>query len=213
MWRAIFIAVIASFSELAHACDGQTGNVIFGDAFKDDMGGWTYGESEGLLFTPPGAKLLVEPNHKGGWARTHLNQTFTAAQGDFCVEMSFPRDAKRLDAGIGLVFLAQDYDNTWDVNVFSNGVVKLNKYVNGKWNMVWRATNNMVKPSDTDVNSIRAIVKNGLITVIVNGNTIRRVRANIPDGDLKFGFFGEYNVTSREAVPFNVHTYKVTSGE
>jgi hypothetical protein len=80
--------------------------------------------------------------------------------------------------------------------------------------MVWEApTNNLVKTGPTDVNSVRAVVKNGTITVIVNGQTVKSVRAQIPNGDLKFGIYGQYGKSSATPVSFTVHSYKVTAGE
>jgi hypothetical protein len=199
----------------AFACDGQTGMgmVIFEDKFTDDSGGWIFGADNGLALKAPGATLTVAAAD-GGSVRAPFNQTFTAAQGDFCTEMSFPADAAQLDAHIGVSFLAMDYTSYWVVLVHADGKVSLYKRTNNQWSMVWEApTNNLVKTGPTDVNSVRAVVKNGTITVIVNGQTVKSVRAQIPNGDLKFGFFAEYTKTSATPVLFTVHSYKVTAGE
>jgi hypothetical protein len=215
MLRILFAAVTALTlcAPAALACDGQTGNVIFEDKFTDDSGGWAFGENNYLVLKAPGAALAAAASD-GGSNRASLNQTFTAAQGDFCVEMSFPAEAVQLDASIGVSFLATDYSNYWDAFVSAGGQVKLLKLVNNRWSMVWEApTNNLVKTGPTDVNSVRAVVKNGTITVIVNGQTVKSVRAQIPNGDLKFGIYGQYGKSSATPVSFTVHSYKVTAGE
>jgi hypothetical protein len=49
------------------------------------------------------------------------------------------------------------------------------------------AANNIAKTGPTDLNAVRAVAKNGTITVIVNGKAIKRVRAQISDANFKFG--------------------------
>ena len=83
------------------------------------------------------------------------------------MEMSFPADAPQSDADIGGTFLATDYTNLWLATVHADGKAELWKQTNGKYFTVWKAaTNNLVKTGPTDVNSVRAAVKNGTITVI-----------------------------------------------
>jgi len=99
-----------------------------------------------------------------------------------------------LDADIAIAFLATDYAKVWLVHVLADRKAELWKQTNGKHFTVWEAaTNNLVKTRPTDVNSVRAVVKNGTIMVIVNGQAVKSVRAQIPGGDLKFGFYVEYD--------------------
>ena len=214
MLRILFgVAALALCTPAAFACDGQTGKVIYEDKFTDDSGGWIFGADNGLVLKAPGAALAAAAAD-GGSARASLNQTFTAAQGDFCTEMSFPADAAQLDAHVGVSFLAMDYTSYWVVLVHADGKVRLHKKANNQWSMVWEApTNNLVKTGPTDVNSVRAVVRSGTITVIVNGQTLKSVRAQMQSGDLKFGFYGEYLKTSTTPVLFTVRSYKVTAGE
>jgi hypothetical protein len=111
--------------------------------------------------------------------------------------------------------LASDYANVWLADVFPDGKVKLNKLANSRWSTIWQTppNNNLVKTGPTDVNSVRAVVKNGTIAVIVNGQTLKSVRAQMPGGDLKFGFYAEYDKASATPVLFPVHSYKVTAVE
>jgi hypothetical protein len=195
----------------AFACDGQTGMVIFEDKFTDDSGGWIFVADNGLVLKAPGATLTAAAAD-GGSVQAPFNQTFTAAQG--CTEMSFPADAAQLDAHIGVSFLAMDYTSYWVAIVHADGKVGLHKRANNQWSTVWVApTNNLVKTGPADVNSVRAVVRNGTITVIVNGQTVKSVRAAMPGGDLKFGFLGEYNKPSTTPALFIVRSYKVTAGE
>ena len=63
------------------------------------------------------------------------------------------------------------------------------------------------------MNSARAIVKNGIIAVIVSSQTVKSVRAQIPGGDFKFGFQVAYNKASAAPVLFPVRSYKVIAAE
>lgn len=60
---------------------------------------------------------------------------------------------------------------------------------------------------------MRAVVKNGTIAVIVNGQTVKSVRAQIPIGEFKFGFYADHNKASATPVLFTVRSYKVTAVE
>ena len=211
MLRILFGAAALALCTPALACDGQTGKVIFEGELTDDLGGWTFAED--FVLKAPGATLTVAATDTSR-SNASLNQTFTATQGDFCVEMSFPADAAQLDPGITIVFWATDYSNYWAATAHASGEVRLSKLVNLHWSMVWSATtNNPVKTGPTDVNSVRAVVKNGTITIIVNGQTIKSVRAQIPTGDFKFGLGGTYGKPSAKPVLFPVHSYKVTAVE
>lgn len=215
MLRILFgVVALALSATAAFACDGQAGKVIFDDTFTDDSGGWTFGEDYGLALKAPGATLTADAA-QGGSARGRLNETFSASQGDFCVEMFFPPDAVQLAAAIGVLFLATDNSNKWQAMARANGRAGLYKLTGNKWSTVWEtpANNSLVKTGPTDVNSVRAVVKDGTITVIVNGQTVKSVRALFPSGNLKFGFGAEYNEPSAKPVLFTVHSYKVTAVE
>jgi hypothetical protein len=215
MSRFLFAAAaLTLFGPGAFACDGQTGKVIFEDKFADDAGGWSFGDDYGLSLKAPGAILKADAAD-GGSARSRLNETFSASQGDFCVDISFPQDATQLGAAVGVMFLATDNLNKWEALARADGRAGLYKMTANKWSTVWEtpANSNLVKTGPTDVNFVRAVVKDGAITVIVNGQTVKTVRAKIPDGDLKFGFGVEYNKTSAAPVSFPVLSYKVTSVE
>ena len=222
MLRILFAAVTALTlcAPAALACDGQTGNVIFEDKFTDDSGAWKF--SGALILTAPGATAKVRASENGA-TQTSLNHTFNATQGDFCMEMSYPPDAAQLNAGIGVLFWATDSTNYWSANAYANGSVKLVKLAYKRlspfaetpnWSHIFETTtNNLVKTGPTDVNSVRVVVKNGTITVMVNGQTVKSVRAQMPGGDLKFGFVADYDKSSATPVLFPVRSYKVTAVE
>ncbi len=168
-----------------------------------------------LILKPPGATTRVDPVSGQSGSTANLNQTFTATQGDFCTEGPFPADPAKTNAGIGVLFWGTDYSNYWGATAYADGAVWLSKLANNQWSTIFSTppNSNLVKTGPTDVNSVRAVVKNGTITIIVNGKTVRSVRAQMPGGDLKFGFKRSFMNASSQPVVFTVGPYKVTALE
>ena len=110
---------------------------------------------------------------------------------------------------------ALDGGRLWCATVWTNGAVALAKLANNQWTTIWATppNNSLVKSGPTDVNSVRAVVKNGTITVIVNGQTVKSGRVQIPASDLKFGFKAGQSNASATPVSFTIHSYKVTAVE
>lgn len=101
--RILFAAAALSLAaSAASACEGQSGKVIFEDKFTDDMGGWTFGAGDGFVLKNPGANSSV-PAAEGSQSRSVQNQTFTASEGDYCAEMSFPENAVALNGAMELL--------------------------------------------------------------------------------------------------------------
>lgn len=206
----IAIAALGLSAAAAMACEGQTGKVIFEDKFADDAGGWAFSAENNFTLKEKGAVFVVNaPENQSTQAQ---NQTFTAVEGDYCAEVALPEDAVRLNAEIGVEFLGLDYATFWLATAQSDGRVGLYKKTSGKWSTVWELPGNKVLKTGTgDVNSVRAVVKGGAITVIVNGQTIKTVRAQIPStGDFKFGYYVAHSVASDMPVEFIAQSYKVT---
>lgn len=214
MLRILFAAAVFTLlAPAAFACEGQTGKVIFEDKFTDDSGGWNFDEANGLVLKAPGATLMAVASDSGTYVSA-LNQTFTATGGDFCTEVALPPDAAKIKAGMGVIFWGKDSSNFWAATAFADGRVILAKRANDQWStIVDTKTNNVVKTGPTDVNSVRVVVKNGTITIIVNKQTVKSIRALIPSDDLQFGFKGSYLNASTTPVLFSILSYKVTASE
>jgi hypothetical protein len=205
--------LLGLLTQTAFACDGQKGKTIFEDTFPDDTGGWAFADND-LVLHAPGAQLYLNASDDG-YINSSQNQTFSATQGDYCVQMAFPDNAATLTGpGIGLEFLASDYQNYFMAEVYYDGKISLFRKQDNKWSTVWE-TNDApdVKTGPNAFNDIRATVNGTLITVFVNGKQIKAVRAQIPTGDLKFGFFAEYGKTSKDPVIVNIKSVKVTDGQ
>jgi hypothetical protein len=193
----------------AFGCEGQTDKVIFEDNFTDDSGGWVFGKY--IVLKAPGATTTLEAGDKA-IGRVILNQTFTATTGDFCIEGSLPEVAAKTNPGIGVAFWGRDISNFWAAVAYADGRVMLFKCVSNVISIIFDVTtNNRLMAGNTDVNSVRVVVKKGTITVVVNGQKVKSVRAQAPTNELKFGIDVETTNPSATPITFTMRSYKVTA--
>ena len=212
MYRTILaLGAAMLFTSAAFACDGQKGNVIFEDNFSDDTGGWAFDDY--FVSKPPGALIQDQASDKG--TNTAIfNNTFTAGQADYCSEMIFPKDANNLSASIGLVFLAKDHNNYSILAAWTDGTIVLNRLTNNNWTRLFTTkVDGLMKLGENDVNSLRVVIKSGVLNAIVNGKNVKSIKLQNPSENLMFGFFSGYANASATPVQFPVHAFKVTEGE
>jgi hypothetical protein len=74
------------------------------------------------------------------------------------------------------------------------------------WSVDQKSTANLTSGSS---NSIEAIVKGSTISVLLNGKLVKATRAQIPNGNFKFGLYME-NVGSKTPGVFTIKSIKVT---
>jgi hypothetical protein len=195
----------------AVACEGQVGNVIFEDTFPDDTGGWD--------FTPP-ATAVNPPNFVFTLSSkltsvASQNLTFHATDADYCAEVILPKSlAPDNTYGFGVEFWAVDYNNFWMAMLASNGSIALYSRTNGVWQTIEMVPNAPgLKPEPDAVNALRVTTVGGKISIYLNGQLVKAVRAQIPQGNLRFGMYSQIDKGVDGAAPILVKTYKVTSGQ
>jgi hypothetical protein len=205
-------ALIGLWVSTAVACEGQKGKVIFEDTFADDAGGWMF-SNDGLAFKAPGAEYRMRPTPQG-LATQIANQTFHANEGDYCLEIAFPQDQPdRTFFGVGLLFLLSADDQSYFAVLMSNhgGMVFCRRSVEGECVSLWIADQKAdAKLGPGQFNAIEAVVKDNLITVLLNGVPVKAVRAQIPSGSLKFGIRIEASANETLGAAFPVKSFKVT---
>lgn len=210
---AVALQITACVS--AWACDGQVGKVIFEDNFADTLGGW------GDLVPPMSIKppeLLIALDKKFS-AESLQNLTFFANDGDYCLEAILPpKTAAGGAKGVGIEFLATDYDNCLMAQLAADSSVFLSTKESGKWNDIFHVAVPAAafKAGPEDVNALRVVAKDGVVTVYVNGTQIKAVRAQVPSGRLRFGIYAEFVDRSKavdNSPPIRVKSFKVTAGE
>ena len=208
MLRPLLIASVLQLGLAtgAMACAGQTGAVIFDDTFPDDSGGWefTVGSAE---VVPPVLKLT--PN---GTIST-LNLTFNAVNGDYCAEVKLPQAKPDNYVGFGLDFWAKDYTNLMSFIVYTNKTAGLYKLTDGAWTSIYTGTDINVDTTPGATNTVRVIAKDGKITLMLNDTKLKVVRAQIPEGNLRFGAYAEIQTNIANGPSVEVTSYSVTTGE
>jgi hypothetical protein len=213
MFRRISIAVVAlaalSTASYGAGCQDQKGSVIFEDTFGDDSGGWAQ-PIDGVVpeYGPEPKVHLKAPNSGYVW----YNNTFNASEGDYCIEFVWPKPlAPDNKAYVALAFWASDYANLYLVQVDSGGGINLWRKSGGTWATISDLSNPKVKPVPGSLVTLRVAAKGNLIVPILDGVELKKTRAQMPAGNLKFGLFIQDDTAVPDAV-FEIKRFKVTSG-
>jgi len=179
-------------------CQGQKGSVIFEDTFSDDTGGWAQ-PIDGVVpeYGPEPKVHLKAPNSGYVW----YNNTFNASEGDYCIEFVWPKPlAPDKKAYVALAFWASDYANLYLVQVDSGGGINLWRKSGGTWATIGDLSNPKVKPVPGSLVTLRVVAKGNLIVPILDGVELKKTRAQMPAGDLKFGLFIQDDTAVPDAV-------------
>lgn len=210
--KRLFLAAVAFpalMSASALACSGQVGKTIYEDTFADDSGGWELVPPFGTI-KPPNFVFTFNAN---SFAVLSQVLTFHAKEADFCVEGLIPKAlAPDNNVSLGLEFWATDYRNYWLALVASDGTVTLYTMTNGAWNTVFKVPNAPGFKADGP-NAVRVTTLGGKVAIFLNGQPVKTVRAQIPDGDLRFGIYGQLDKGADGAPPLIATSYKVTAGQ
>jgi hypothetical protein len=195
-------ALVGLWASTAHACEGQKGKVLY-----DVSSGRT--SYQGFVVKAIGAEISgIQPGH-------FFNQA------DYCLEVVFPPNdfppndlvataytasVRFLSSADSTEFYLAELTNSGVVSLYHGSspanVVKL-------WSVDQKSIANLAKGSS---NAIEAIVKGSTISVLLNGKLVKTIRAQIPKGDLRFGFDLE---VGRAAPPgdFTIKSVKVTEAQ
>lgn len=205
------ISMLASATAVrAASCDNQKGTVIFEDSFADDSGGWP---SDPDIKIGGGTFAMHMGPKYANWA--NLNNTFNASDADYCMEVVVPKSiAADNPVVVGLIFWATDYDNFYVVDTLSDGHADIYRKTAGKWAMVADLTNPSIKADVGSVAAIRVQAMGNLIAPSINGIDLKKIRAQMPSGALRFGFYMQStNDNPAPGVDVNIKRYRVTDGK
>jgi hypothetical protein len=204
-------ALLVMASAPAWACDGQVGKVIFEDTFADDSGGWELAPP--VITVKPPAMLFALDSKYTSYATQNL--TFHAVDGDYCMSVVLPKPATPDNTmSSGIEFWATDYNNLMMVQLSSNGYISLVSRTAGNWQTIFGGPAGPgFKADQGAVNVVRVIAKSGKLTISVNGTQIKVIRAQVPEGILRFGIYGQFDKTPEASPPIEVKSFKVTAGE
>jgi hypothetical protein len=211
---AVYSAIVlhALISTAAFACDGQVGQVIYEDTFTDDSGGWDFTPNAATV-KPPNFVINLDSKY------SNLNSqvlTFHAPKdGDYCAEFILPKTIAPDDKyNLAIVFWATDYANLWMVMLSSDGTLTLFSKANNVWQTISTVpTAPAFKPELDAANVLRVTTIAGKISIYLNGQLEKAIRAQAPDGSLRFGLYAQIDKGVDGTTPILVKSYKVTSGQ
>lgn len=212
MYRTILIAaaIQAFLGYGAMACDGQAGDVVFEDSFPDDSGGWDL-YADTVKVTPPNLDVVL--SSATTWTSSQ-NLTFNATDADYCTDVILPKPPEAdVLSQAGIEFWATDYNNYYLAEMQSDGLFGLYRRQNGNWQTVAEVPKSPAVKTDAGaVNSLRVIAKGGKIQIMVNGTSVKTVRAQVPTGTLRFGIYAGLSKAPGQAQTVAFKQYKVTTG-
>jgi hypothetical protein len=215
MLRGIVYAAIVLYpfaSTAAFACDGQIGKVIYEDTFADDSGGWDFTANEAIVKPP---NFVFSLNAKDAAVTSQVLTFHTTTDGDYCAEVILPKSiAPDNKYNFGISFWATDYANFWMVMLSSDGSMTLFSKLNNAWQTILSVPNTPAYKSDPDaVNVLRVTTIGGKISLYLNGQLQKAVRAQSQDGSFRFGMYAQVDKGVDGTTPILVKSYKVTSGQ
>ena len=139
----------------------------------------------------------------------------TTKDGDYCAEVILPKSiAPDNKYNFGITFWATDYANFWMVMLSSDGTLTLFSKANNVWQTILSVPNAPAYKSDPDaVNALRVTTIAGKFIIYLNGQLEKAIRAQSPDGSLRFGMYAQIDKGVDGTTPILVKSYKVTSGQ
>jgi hypothetical protein len=150
----------------------------------------------------------IQPGHFFNQADYYLEVVFPPNDfpPDDLVATAYTASVRFLSSADSTEFYLADLSNSGVVSLYHGSspanVVKL-------WSVDQKSTANLAAGAS---NAIEAIVKGTTISVLLNGVLVKTIRAQIPNGDLRFGFDLE---VGRAATPgaFTIKSIKVTEAQ
>lgn len=193
----------------ARSCEGQVGKTIYEDTFEDDSGGWDISQPLSAI-KPPNLLITLNGNTTNVGSQV---LTFHAKEADFCLEGTIPKPpAPDNSFALGLEFWATDYRNLWLAMMASDGTVSLFSEANGVWTSIAKVPNAPGFKADGP-NALRVTTLGGKIAIFLNDQPVKKIRAQIPEGEFRFGVYGQLDKGTDGAPPITFSSYKVTSGQ
>lgn len=190
------------------ACDALPGNAILDDSFADELWGWDV-LAPRVYVQPP--QLVLDPAAEGKTNISVLVNTFFAEQGTFCADMTMPATPAGNRIATGVIFWAKDYSNFSLFQIDSNGGASLWRLTEGGgWTSLVPITETpLINRSPGAVNEVRVDVADTLITLTINGSEFRKLRAQRPGTDTKFGAYAQVDAPVATPVNVAVSRYRV----
>lgn len=174
----------------ALACEGS--QVVLEDNFTDNLTQW-YTDDTGDVKIANGKYVIRLHSDDSatslGSLRT-MPSTFSYKEGDFCVNVGIIPDTGKVSAG--LLFWGTDADNFTLLDITAQKVVEVWRKTAGNWNQIGKGVEMPdLKLGTEGSNTLRATVKDNVVTVYVNGKQITQFRGQPPAATWKAGIYAD----------------------
>jgi hypothetical protein len=200
---ALTMATGAAFAD----CDKLPGTVHYADDFADDLGGWDYLAGAADLQPPV---MALTPTAGDNVSIAVLVQTFWANDGTYCADIALPPAPPGNRVAAGLIFWAKDYNNYNLFQIDTEGQISLWRLSDSGWTSLVPLTRaEALNLSPGALNELVVKVEGTTLTLMLNGLEVRKLRAQAPGGEPKFGLYAQVDTKGTLATPVTVPHFRV----
>jgi hypothetical protein len=192
---ALFAGCLATATAFADCGKGQP---VFEDTFQTLDPSW--GGADDTLSVANGA-LVIKP--KPGYMRWDLSQSDYYGDGSICVLATIAEASDIGSAQALVAFWATDYNNSYILNIGSDGkkgFYKVDRMSNNRWltPIDW-TTDPAIKFQLGDTNAVEIQMAGRTASILINGKKMNQFNGSPPDGGGLIGLGGSTgeNVTAK----------------
>lgn len=204
-----FLAVLATGPAVA-ACEKLQGEVIYEDAFADNLGGWDLLPPNAVIRPP---ELVLDPGAEDSTSIAVQVTTFSASDGTYCLDMVLPPAPEGNRIAVGLIFWAKDYSNENLFQIDTDKQASLWRLSDqGGWTgLVPLTVTDSIKLAPDGANEIKINVSGTTLALSINGTEFKKIRAQKPAGDLRFGVYAQLDAKATLPEPVIIKQFRVVS--
>jgi hypothetical protein len=203
------IAALCALAWLVAAGDAVaacSGNVLFEDAFDDDLTNWAEDVDHEQI---EGGQYKVTPDLDSSWSRLPATLHFDRQR--MCIEISV-EGATENTFDAGAIFWATDYNNYYLAQIgrseSGEPLVGIHNRVDGEWLSVYSERSTAFEVGNGVANTVTVDIDGSIVSVAVNDTEITKFRAVKQDGRRRIGLYAQVDEQGGTAA-FNY--LKVTS--
>jgi hypothetical protein len=191
------------------ACMGP--KIIYNDDFTERDAGWFIQPADvasGKVTVGEGRVRIKQEAEKG---YTTLNLAFgLPADTDICVKARIVETTDMSKAGIGLVFWAKGFDDSYLFQMTGNGFYSVSHWADRAWQSITPTASATAFQSRVDQdNLLRVVTKGQTVTLFVNDEQVAKFRVPTPTGLVKAGF--RVSAFGKDPIAVEFRDFVVTS--
>jgi hypothetical protein len=171
-------------------CNGQSidQRILYEDNFTSSSGNWE--QADGVRIGDGRMDITLGVDSTD---RTVLNKRRLAGPGgDFCVRFKLAEPEPDNGSAGSIVFWAQDEENEFTVDFWSNGALRFGRSTNGTWTeLLSMDDSRSAWKGHDDITELRVAAGNGQLKIWLNGALTKSTELVSPGGNFRFGVYVE----------------------